>query len=59
MTTRVRIEVTQAHLPVRVQRLDKDGNKVGEGMVLSEVGDAYELCVYEQQQLLVTEAGEG
>lgn len=54
MTTKVKIEIAQKHMPVIVEVLRSDGT-VGQTQTLSEIGQAAEEYVHSGQSLRVRE----
>lgn len=58
MTTQVRIEITQAHNPVRVQVVGPDGTPREPATTLREVGDSVTAYVHSTAQVHIEEVPE-
>jgi hypothetical protein len=54
MTTQVKVTITQAHNPVRISSVNKEGHKVPL-VGLSEVGDSGLFYVYDDLSVIVEE----
>jgi hypothetical protein len=55
MTTKVKVEITQKHMPVSISIRNSKDEPVG-GEFITEVGESREFYVYAGQHLVIREA---